>query len=105
MKPDSEDLTESAGLALQRQSGSAEDVREARLKRRIARLQMQRDHWKKEHAKLHEFLESFPFYRREREKLDAARARELGQRELVQRCKEQAALIEMLQAAATEKTA
>ena len=83
-------------MSTERGESNSAEIREARLRRRVDRLRTQRDHWKNEHDKLHAFLESFPFYRREREKLDVARAKDLQRKKLEQRCEEQAALIKML---------
>lgn len=67
-----------------------------RLRKKAAKLTKQRDHWKSEHDKLLAALEKLPVWINAMRRLDEARAKEEDTRQIRQRCKEQALLIEKL---------
>lgn len=74
-----------------------------RLRRKVARLMVQRDHWKAEHDQLRDVLDKFPFIERQHNTVTKMRAERERVRGLEQRIKEQAALIERLTKAQEQK--
>ena len=68
----------------------------ARARKKVSRLIVQRDHWKREYGCLHEVLDNFPQIRRERDKYNHALAERARVSALEARVKEQAALIELM---------
>ncbi len=73
-----------------------DEIAVGRLRKKVAKLTAQRDHWKAEHDKLLDALNKLPVYVNAIRRLDEARAREEDTKQMRQRCKEQAMLIEKL---------
>lgn len=67
-----------------------------RLRKKAAKLAKQRDHWKGEHDKLRDALNSLPIYERAINRWSEVKKREAEWNELRQRCTEQALLIKQL---------
>ena len=72
------------------------DVTIGRLRKRIAKLTEQRDHWQTETVKLRNVLDKFPFIERKHKSIMDWRDEQKRVRGLEQRIEEQAALIERL---------
>ena len=72
------------------------DVTIGRLRKRIAKLTEQRDHWQTEASKLRNVLDKFPYIERRYNSIMGAREEQKRVRGLEQRIEEQAALIERL---------
>lgn len=72
------------------------DVTIGRLRKRVAKLTAQRDHWQTEASKLRNVLDKFPYIERRYNSIMGAREEQKRVRGLEQRVEEQAALIERL---------
>lgn len=79
------------------------DIKVNRVKRKLEKVQKQREHYKAEYTKLYDFLKTFPFYDRDRKAREEAakeRARvkllEKNYQELQKRVEEQSMLIDRL---------
>lgn len=73
-----------------------EVITSQRLRKRVAKLTKQRDHFKAEHDKLLAALEKLPVFSNSMDRMKEARLIEAKQKELKTRCDEQALLIQHL---------
>jgi uncharacterized coiled-coil protein SlyX len=75
---------------------SPQEVTIGRLRKRVAKLTEQRNHWQKEYTALRFILDKFPFIERRHKSIMDAREESNRVCGLEQRVKEQATLIERL---------
>jgi hypothetical protein len=71
-------------------------VQVGRLKKRITKLQKQRDHHKEQNVHLERMLTLYPHIRREFKRIDEAKQEQINLKNLQQRAKEQELLIKIL---------
>ena len=71
-------------------------VQVGRLKKRITKLQKQRDHYKEQNVQLERMITLYPHIRREFKRMDEAKQERINLKNLQQRAKEQELLIKIL---------